>query len=476
MLPDLSQRLGCCPTGTLVGFRGHFASIGSSAIRWSISFAELYGETGPDGPAMTAFKNLSLTDRGSDWVSQFDGEDQKDAAALIDAIRPIPHEEFVKGLRTLIQTRADAAGPSSQVGLFVERELRQSKGIPQRLFKESRRVVKRAYGASLWPVQPLRAYDPRIGSEGIVAQIASELTKADPSRFKIHPSAKAFRDRHISRFFILTDLIGSGDRIWKYLESAWRVRSICSWHSYHRLEFEVLTYAATPIGTQQVKLHRSEPTVHSVLSCPTIDSAFGEEQADRIKRLCVKYDPIDNDPTDSLGRGGTGALVAFVHGIPNNAPRLLYRKGKRIGPWRWRPLFPSQITIDVNGQFGDQDGLTQTISRLQRLRQFRLAISPWLKRLDAEQRSLLLFLVSLSRGKRFDEALSIRTGLTIPEVIQCAETAFRLGFIDSQRRLTQEGQRQVTHARKWQQRTEAELPEVAEPYYPQSLRAPSKII
>lgn len=98
------------------------------------------------------------------WLAQFDPRDQPSAAEMLRAMALVSHETFANGLRALLLHRL-AIG-SQPVGLYVERELPRYKGRPKRLFKETRTKVRRAYGVGPQPVQPTRAYDPDVGSEG----------------------------------------------------------------------------------------------------------------------------------------------------------------------------------------------------------------------------------------------------------------------------------------------------------------------
>jgi hypothetical protein len=164
---------------------------------------------------------------------------------------------------------------------------------------------------------------------------------------------------------------------------------------------------------------------------------------------------------------GSEALIAFDHGVPNNVPRLLHRKAHG-----WTPLFLKKVTSDLRGQFNRRSDLEKLVERLHKLRQLKLAESPWLSRVPAEKQLLLLFLASLSRRPRFDETISRRTGLLIPEVRTFMALASSLGWIDEKRRLTAEGHRQLEHARRWHGDKTKVLAEPRQPYYPQTLRAP----
>jgi hypothetical protein len=124
--------------------------------------------------------------------------------------------------------------------------------------KEKKKYRLRAYGIGPSPIKPTKAYDPQVGSEGLVAHLATELCREFPKSFFSHPGPATIRKHRIRRFMLLTDFVGSGKRVRTYIEAAWRVRSVRSWWSAgiaKGLRFEVVAYAATLGGRQNVEDH-----------------------------------------------------------------------------------------------------------------------------------------------------------------------------------------------------------------------------
>jgi hypothetical protein len=185
----------------------------------------------------------------------------------------------------------------------------------------------------------------------------------------------------------------------------------------------------------------------------------------------VRYDPGNHDPIDALGYDGVGALIAFAHGVPNNAPRILYKRGTR-----WAPLFAARVTSSARHHFSEDEKSAAVVeARLLELRQTRLARAGWLEKTKPHVRAILLILSALSRPPRHDEALSRKPGLPVLEVRQCIARAVAQGWIDDARRLTASGQAELAHARK-PPRTTVPLPtEPEESYYPKSLRSPVRV-
>ncbi|WP_051299945.1 phosphoribosyltransferase-like protein [Methylobacter luteus] len=408
------------------------------------------------------------------WLNQFRIDDQPRAAALLSKFVLVSRDEFATGLRDLVSVRSQRIkGP---IALYAEREVRHRLGKPHRLFKESRIKVRRAEGIGPKAVEPTKAYDQSVGSEGLVAQLITELCRENPKKFVSHPGPDTIRMKKVRGFFVLTDLIASGERANSYLSAAWQVRSVRSWGSWGLLKFEVIAYAGTTDGTRVVQKHRCRPTVSSIVPCPTVRECFPSTEANRMAGLCVSYDPVRPRGKDSLGYGNIGALIAFAHGAPNNVPRIFHKTGR--GSSVWTPLFPSRVTAGVAPQnFGRSFSASIIEHRLKALGQKVLARSPAaLYASDATKRKLLL-LAALLRRPRLDMAIAERTGLTTIEVGCLCTELESLGWIDSRRHLTDRGYGELLHARagaiRQAQSRSKEMDHTQKvAYYPTSLRSP----
>jgi hypothetical protein len=124
------------------------------------------------------------------WLGQFAPEDQSAAVDLLRAMALVSRDQFAACLRATVLHQVESG--ETPVGLYVERELRHRKGVPHRLFKQTTGKVKRAYGAGPPLVQPTKAYDPNVGSEGLVAQYVSELCRQYPKKYTTSPGRIRF--------------------------------------------------------------------------------------------------------------------------------------------------------------------------------------------------------------------------------------------------------------------------------------------
>jgi len=175
---------------------------------------------------------------------------------------------------------------------------------------------------------------------------------------------------------------------------------------------------------------------------------------------------------DSLGYGGLGALIAFAHGAPNNAPRILHQPSSK-----WNPLFPKRITASMRGTFNEDETDPESIAaRLLDMREKRLAGASWLAKVKPHSRAILAVLAALSRPPRDEEVVSRRTGLTILEVRRAIGVALGHDWITDSWQLTEAGQAELANARK-EKIAQFTLPEDPDEfYYPKSLRVPLRSV
>lgn len=407
-----------------------------------------------------------------DWVAQFPLADQPHAIALLKAMLLVSRDEFDKELRKLLTSRiVSAPGP---VAVFVEREIRKQNNIPDALFKRSRRRPRRAEGPGPNPVQTQYSTNRLVGSEGIVAQLASQVVRSTRNGDLFHPSPNQIRSRKVKRFIIVTDLIASGKRVVDYLRSLWKVESVRSWVSLGLVRFEVVAYSATENGAKLVRGHKSSPLLHYVSPCPTLATAFSKEKYIAVAEVCERNNPNRRKSKyDGLGYGQTGALIAFGHGVPNNAPRVLHGRSSS-----WAPLFPTRVTATMAKTFGRDNSEMGVRQKLAEMKELRLSRARWSNE-DAVQNEgtarelkMILVLAAYTRPPRKIESASSRTGLPILEVQEIIDSAKNADWIGDNGRLTDAGHRQLNHLRKSQPNPSAKVANEEKPfYYPKSLRA-----
>ena len=408
------------------------------------------------------------------WLTQFERKDQGDAQALLSAIKHVSADQFQQELMNLIQSRI-ASGPKP-VGLFVESERRHRKGRVFRLFKEPRRKSRRAFGSGPRIIDPIRTEDPEVGSEGLIANIVTSVLRQDRKLVKIHPGPDSIRKYRVRRFVLVTDLIGSGNRARNYLDAAWRVRSVRSWWSARRtkgISFEVIAYSSTEEGLKNLQSHPTMPEVHIVDGCPTIEQAFDvPEIRHRMRDLCVRYGSrIKN--CDPLGYGGTEALIAFAHGMPNNAP-VIFHKESKLRSKEWVPLYPQRVTSNRFNATAKIAMQRETIQReLQRHVKKEVLRSESFLSAPAVLRDAVCVLLSLDRAQRDETVVSARTGFSMSRVQEAFTRIRAFGWVDEHHLITDRGHRElrrlISQPKKGVAFASASL------YIPRSLRVPRAV-
>ena len=390
---------------------------------------------------------------------------------MLERFLLVSRDDFGEGLRRLILARAKDGG--TPIGLYPEREIKKWKGIPNRLFKETTGKVKRAYGVGPPPVAPLNRKKPEVGSEGIVAQLMSELCKEHPRLLLNCPGPDLIRDKKVRRFILVTDFIGSGDRASTYLDAVWRIRSARSWWSARAtkgMSFEVVAYSGTEAGIRKVRAHASSPEVNIVAACPTLE-ALADSLRERAIDLCIRWDPGNRDRIEALGYLGGGALIAFSHGAPNNVPRIFTGRNETASR-PWMPLFPRRVTALTRATFTAKE----VADRLKIMGQTRLASSTAVTSAQRDAQIVVTVVASLAFSPRHNEHVSRRTGLTVLDVQRAISLAVANNWITPQRRVTDAGRAELKKLRTLQIPTPPLLPKRKEThYYPKRLRGPATV-
>jgi len=409
-----------------------------------------------------AFLDHQLT---SAWLDQFSSTDRAHAAKLAATLTLVSADDFAEGIIGLLD-KALANG-QKPVALYNETEQRKWKGVPNRLFKEPARNVLRATGVTGPSLVPRhRTVDQEVGSEGVIANLLTQYVRNKKAETSLSPGPDTIRKRKIRRIILITDFIGSGSRSSDFLDAAWRVRSIRSWWSRRKqagVHFEVIAFCGTQDGIDHVESHPCRPTVSVCLRCPTIDTVFTTGDAALLKDLCKIYNPLKS-ASDPLGYGAVGALIAFSHSMPNNAPEIFWRRTRS-----WRPLFPSRTTTALDTPFRAGSSESAVKQKLDAIVSSTLP-APTSDALSIET----IVLNTLRRSPRAPEAVSGRIGLPIADVNRALSKLRLWGWIDPFNQMTDRGRLALRRLTK--PATGIPLPKrVKTHYFPQSLRAPRGI-
>ena len=431
------------------------------------------------------------------WLSQFKpGDERALASKLLSKLLLVGYSDLS---RRLVSEIGDYAKQEA-IGVFIEREIahrwvvsklnvplwsmkpvRRMHGfrsaskrslVPLRMYREE--VLKvargrpprlRAVGAALPIVQARRRDRQTVGSEGVLATIASVAAK-NARNVHMQPAASVIRSKKIERFVVLTDFIGSGTRQKPVLDSLWRVRSVRSWCSGGQLQISVLAYSGTQTGIEVVEKHPSKPDVRALVRCPTINTSFTGVTLKAISDLCLRYAPTGSLP---FGFEDTGALIAFEHSCPNNVPAILTESStSRRHPWH--PLFPAKSTSEVFRQAGHLSRRERDNLALEALDLTPIIQKSAFTRANEEDRNVILLLGAVHRGHRSADEIATTTLLGLPEIAAAIAKASANGYLGGALRLTAAGLG-LLHVLNRERRRKP--PILDKPlYYPKSLRDP----
>ncbi len=406
--------------------------------------------------------NLSETQYAQDWLLNFQEGERAAATLLIDRLMLVSASELVSGVTgQLNQIEREKPGKEPSLALYAEREMDKAGYEVLPFFPNSNEG--RATGPGIAPV----SVDPNrqdVGSEGPVATLISKYSKDSAHQALSHPGPDALRSNKIRTIVIVTDFIGSGRRISEMLDAFALVASLQSWKSYGLLSFEVVCYSGTEWGLYVVQKHSLRPKVRSHIACPVIDEAFSGSELGAVKLLCQNY--WKKQPRFPFGFNNTGSLIAFSHGIPNNAPPILHSEAGG-----WTPLFPSRSTsaAGIDSVANSSAALARNSEKVLGIREARRVLA------DPEGEiwtHTMLVMDAVRHGVRTSKSLSARTHLPNDRIEEVLEITKRAGWVTPRNTLTRLGWRELRKPRFFEEEEAKIAISGGGIYFPTQLRAP----
>ena len=376
---------------------------------------------------------------------------------LIDRLMLVSASEFTSAIIRLLTEVLNRGGIENQpIALYAEREVEKDGHVMKPFFPGT--STGRAIGDGVPPVLA----NPDIGSEGILATLISKFCKSNPDVALSHPGPDQLRSSKTRRIVIVTDFIGSGRRISEMLDAFAKVATLQSWRSYKLLSFEVVCYSGTEDGLAFVRQHSLSPLISSHIACPVIDEAFKGHELGAVKILCRKYPKKSKSP---FGFSGTGSLIAFSHGIPNNAPPILHSKASG-----WKPLFQGRSTLaaSLDTVADSAELIEQNSQKVLGIRNARKVLSDPTGELWVHT---MLVLDAVRAGQRSTSKVSAHTQIPMARTEEIFNLAFAAGWLTNRNSLTSLGRRELKQM-KWVHPSEDWLAlSSASLYFPTQLRA-----
>lgn len=370
------------------------------------------------------------------WIGQFKIGDQDDAATLIDRLELFNETQIANAIARQLEAIDTVPG---RAALYAEREIAEATAFPIETYTDAHgRLRERAVpNATFKPVAPRRGAT-RVGSEGWMAFLISQAVKANP-RFVNHPAPRQYLSTNaknrIRKIVIVTDFIGSGDRIWTTLEKFWRVPTFAAWWSRGYIRFHIVAATGTSVGVARIKSHPCKAIVGVTTVVSTLTGPQPKRWAVTWLALVGRYGKEHEKP---LGHAGTAALVAFEYGMPNNVPAVLGEKFKD-----WKPFYKGRAPHDLRLFFGLPPTLSDLLrSALEhRWARFRHALDFRSRRRDKAE--MPAFLLALRGSWHTDAEIEVaeRSGLPTEDVARLRGVALAAGWITDRGRLNDSGRK-----------------------------------
>lgn len=401
-------------------------------------------------------RSLPEADAVQKWLANFEDVDRPAASDLISEVMLVSRDDFADGLKSLLDSISGTPNSNSKIALYAERPIKKVFGRIPSFFPKSRRG--RAEGNGIPPI----VVDPRdqeIGSEGVVANLITDYSRQKGPNYISHPGPDKLRKEKVSVIVIVTDFIGSGKRVLDMLESLGYVATLNSWKSYRLIRFVVLAYSGTAEGLKAVRSHKLKPEVSIVMGCPTIQNTFKGRRRLEVEKVCKQYPKKHNNP---LGFMQSGALIAFSHGCPNNAPPILHSKASG-----WKPLFRGRSTGELPAELFRLKDFEQRASNLLGIREARESLSNYK---NDKWLSVLKVLSAVELGLRATDDISAKTRIEVNSVNEIISSAIHALWLDSQNRLTPLGERELARFRRQRCKKPLLAGNEGKYYYPTQLR------
>jgi len=391
--------------------------------------------------------------QGKKWFQQIDIEDRDTIKDLLDNLYLVSESDFTTGINSLIRDTFESVftGP---IAFYVAREVDPDSHY---------------FDINNGKVQALSSGSDQ-GSEAIVANIIRQFCRTDPNYFLNHPEIGIAREKKIRRIAIVDDYIGTGQRIYQFLDAIWLSATIKSWFSLGLIEFNVLCYSGTENGMKHIAKHRLSPKVKIVRTSPKItDIPIHKRKINRILDCCKKYGARTCKNHMSFGYKESKGMLVFQHGCPNNAPSMLWAPNHSSKPWD--ALFPNRsVLTTAEEMFPSLSELPNYIDVLTHIGQGRMLKAGSLSRRGEMGIRILLVLALVSKGVRKIERLSYSTNLSISACQRIVDRCVDWGFLTETCRITPAGRAEINAARNSNKRKLALLNSPNQYYHPTQLR------
>ena len=246
-------------------------------------------------------------------------------------------------------------------------------------------------------------------------------------RIQAHPTLHSMRSEQIRNIVLIDDLIGSGKRISNYLRKEMDP-TLKSWISYKWTKLWIVAYAGLDVGIQAV-LRNGYGLTKDRIRLVTPAQHRSQYLTLPMQEFCKRNAKLTRHRHMPMGFGDGGVAMIFEHSCPNNAPAVLWSRGRKFNP-----LFPNRGVPPGLTRTFYEENVNRSAQILWDSSQYRLALAmlhePNLLRHQGSQWRLLLMLGLASRSRWEDVRIAGVLGIPVAEVETNRSLAHRIGLVD----------------------------------------------
>ena len=396
----------------------------------------------------------SETPRGQGWLRQFELDDQLSAARMLDSVHFVQGGTMLNGVRRQAEEVLEAQACVGQIAMapvLSEEDMAHLGGGPS----DEKKVAFRNF----YPDQKIGS-DP--GSEALIAHLIREIGRVPGHTGLLSGADLTLAQLAAARtrtLVCLTDFIGSGKQVLRYVEAWQRNETIRSWRSLGWLRIIVVAYAATMSGYRAVQRCKYIDELKVDRIVPTISEEFSKDEVVEIVNICNIYAKREGRDREAMGFKGSAALFASSYSVPNNLPWVMIGSGRS-----WEPFFYGRsVTAELAVQLGESRPSVDFSTALGGARRNRLRS----RFADDEVRSKWQpFLAMLSIMPRSNERIAAKLDCSIPEVERMRRSLEGLGLATPDGAISARGREALrSHGQKKRHMTASLAPSTS-PYYP----------
>lgn len=288
------------------------------------------------------------------WVDQFNVEDRQLAKEFLDELEYVSKDKLISEIEAAL---IDIIEGSSKVAILPVRELffdgecyypQDLSEIKAYLYNQNVKIdtnavdsiVSKSSGKEITKkdiegVNPI-FQDPinQPGSEALISNLITQLKRRYPSkvvtgRREKNPSISDLRKEKCRKLILVDDVIGSGQRMYDFLVSITKNKTINSWVSGGVMELNVISFMKSEKSEDKLRRIKPKFNVKFIDAFPTFFDIENRKVAQYVK-LIEKYS--DKREKMPFGYDKTFGRAIFEHSVPNNTPAILWRDQTK-----WRP-------------------------------------------------------------------------------------------------------------------------------------------